>query len=236
MIKEGKIPAKPPHSSSHPPSFGDSEATYDVLPEVLQAQARIDAPNAARRKEFEVRIKGEPLPLTEDELRRYRTTSYAVSAAVGHVPRLSLSGRNRYGIPPSATATSGGGGSLVLHSRTTLSPEAAEVARRSYMAGVRALVYGSLLGLGLVAAGSTFAVQYFGIGTGGDFRLGVQEALIPLRDAVRARIEPLKARAEKLLKREGGSSSGSGNGTSALQERLRDRYNPSAGGGNHQIS
>ena len=104
------------------------------------------------------------------------------------------------------------------------------------MAGVRALVYGSLLGLGLVAAGSTFAVQYFGIGTGGDFRLGVQEALIPLRDAVRARIEPLKARAEKLLKREGGSSSGSGNGTSALQERLRDRYNPSAGGGNHQIS
>lgn len=232
MVKEGKLPATPSQSSSshEPPSLADSEAIYQVLPEVLQAQARIDDPNAAKRKEFDVRIKGEPPPLTEDEFRRYRTTSYAMTAAVGHVPRLSLSGRNRYGIPSRGTAAGGGGRDLVLHTATTLSPEAAEVARRSYVAGVRALVYGSLLGFGLLAAGSTFAVQYFGIGTGADFRERVQGALAPVSDALRARVEPWKARAEQFLKKNGDRVEGTGS-VDGLQARLRDRYNPNAGGG-----
>ena len=40
-----------------------------------------------------------------------------------------------------------------------LSPEAAELGRRTYTAGVRALVYGSLLGAAAVAVGVSLAVR-----------------------------------------------------------------------------
>jgi len=49
-----------------------------VLPEVLAAEARVDVPDAARRKEYERRIKGEPAPLTPAELRKYRSNLHMV--------------------------------------------------------------------------------------------------------------------------------------------------------------
>ena len=49
-----------------------------VLPEVLAAEARVNAPDAARRKEYERRIKGEPAPLTPAELRKYRSNLHMV--------------------------------------------------------------------------------------------------------------------------------------------------------------
>lgn len=50
-----------------------------VLPEVLQQAARVDVPDAAKRKEYELRIKGEPPPLTPEERRRYRSNLHMVS-------------------------------------------------------------------------------------------------------------------------------------------------------------
>ena len=46
-----------------------------------------------------------------------------------------------------------------LTPQRTLSPEAAELGRRTYTAGVRSLLYGSLLGAAVVALGISFAVR-----------------------------------------------------------------------------
>ncbi|KAL4525702.1 hypothetical protein Ndes2526B_g09360 [Nannochloris sp. 'desiccata'] len=196
LIKEGKLKSnESPSSSTTTSSFTNSEANYDTLPEVLAAQARVDAPNAAKRKAYELRAyKGAPEPLTDEERWRYRASASAVSAAVGHVPRLSLSGRNRYGIPSSQKA-----GDLALSTsslRHRLSPEAAEVARRSYVAGVRALVYGSLLSVGLLAVGGTATAQYIGIGSGQDFREKLQSVMLPMKEGLIERVLPWKLKAE----------------------------------------
>ncbi len=47
-------------------------AFLQVLAEVLQQQARLDAPHALRHKQFERRVKGEAPPPTEAELQRAR--------------------------------------------------------------------------------------------------------------------------------------------------------------------
>ncbi len=242
LIKEGKLDPNEPSSSSSTESteqsFNDSEANYDTLPEVLAAQARVDAPNAAKRREYELRAhKGSPEPLTDEERWRYRASaSAAVTAAVGHVPRLSLSGRNRYGIPLSSHKTSTGTGDVALRTRTgvpSLSPEAAELARRSYVASLRALVYGSLLGVGLLAVGGTATAHYLGIGSGQDFREKVQGAMLPIKESLRERIVPWKLKAEAWF---GTMNSGNrrsedsndGSSSDGLQARLRNRYNPAA--------
>ena len=227
LIKEGKLNPDNDANSAPSQSFNDSEAAYDTLPEVLQAQARVDAPNAAKRKEYELRIKGAPEPLTDEERWRYRAASGgAFSAAVGHVPRLSLSGRNRYGIPSSNST-----GDLALRTPLThsLSPEAAEVARRSYVAGVRALVYGSLLGVGLIALGGTATAQYIGIGSGQDFREKVQNLMLPLKESLRERVLPWKIKAETWIGTQAASNNSNGDASpDSLQARLRNRYNPSS--------
>lgn len=194
LVKEGKLPKNaPPRSPHEPASLEDSEHVYEVLPEVLQAQARVDDPNAARKREYEVRIKGEPPPLSAEDRQRYMLRQSAAAAAVGHVPRLSLSGRNRYAL--AAAAATGAGSDIALRA-PSMSPEAIEVARRTQVAGMRALAYGSLLGFGLLALGGTAAASYLGIGSGGDPQETLRGALQPLSDAVRARVEPWKATAE----------------------------------------
>jgi hypothetical protein len=235
LIKEGKLKSNESSSSSTTaPSFTTSEANYETLPEVLAAQARVDAPNAAKRKQYELRAyKGAPEPLTDEERWRYGARASAVSAAVGHVPRLSLSGRNRYGIPSPHK-----GGDVALRTNGLgrgLSPEAAEVARRSYAAGVRALVYGSLLGVGILAVGGTAIAQYIGIGSGQDFKEKVQSMMLPVKEGLRETVLPWKAKAEAwltakderaYLKRGDGGLHSEG-----LQARLRNRYNPAASSG-----
>lgn len=42
--------------------------------------------------------------LSEAEMARYRSALYGVAAAVGHVPRVSLAGRNRFRCPPPPNA------------------------------------------------------------------------------------------------------------------------------------
>lgn len=228
LVKEGKLKSNESSSSStDTSSFTDSEANYDTLPEVLAAQARVDDPNAAKRKEYELRAhKGAPEPLTDEERWRYRARgSSAVGATVGHIPQLSLSGRNRYGIPSSQK-----GGDQALHTSglgRRLSPEAAEVARRSYVAGVRALVYGSLLGVGLLAVGGTATAQYIGIGSGQDFREKVQNAMLPVKEGLREKVLPWKTKAEAWLgvkdaSYQKSSDGGQDRNSEGLQARLRN--------------
>ncbi len=141
------------------PHFNSSLHLNDVLPEVLQQQTRLDAPDAARRKEYERRIKGEAPPLTAEEIHKYGVrNAYAMGTlgtVVGHVPRMSF-GRDRYSIPNAASMQQ----PLALHRQ--LSPQAIEAASRTYVAGLRALVYGSLLAAVLVAGVGTYASHTIG--------------------------------------------------------------------------
>ena len=45
------------------------------------------------------KVRGALPALTDAEMARYRSALYGVAAAVGHVPRVSLAGRNRYRCP-----------------------------------------------------------------------------------------------------------------------------------------
>ena len=221
--------ASPSQQQGCSASFDASLSAYDVLPEVLQAQARVDDPHAALRKEFDLRIRGEPPPIPEAELRRHRGATSALGAAVGHVPRLSLSGRNRYSIPEGAFSGGGGEVALANASYRGLSPHATEVASRGYNAGMRAVVYGSLLAVAVIAVGGTAAVQALEIGgPEDDFRERARAWGAPAAAVVRAWVAPVKAAAEGWV----GASGASGpSEPSELQTRLRGRYNPAAGGG-----
>jgi hypothetical protein len=199
---------------AHPPLL-------QVLPEVMAARARVDDPHAARRKEFERRIKGEAAPATPEELRRYRAASIGVGASGGAlIPQVSLSGRNRYNITPMPASTS-------LAPPRQMSPQEIEVARRSFLAGMRSLAYGSLLVAGLLLAGGSFAARSFGAGPPGEFHAQVKETLEPASRRLKTLVSPLKAKAEGWLRPSDGGRGGAGQeGGSEFQARLKERYNP----------
>ncbi|KAL3143705.1 hypothetical protein ABBQ38_002499 [Trebouxia sp. C0009 RCD-2024] len=71
-------------------TFEESVKAFEVLPEVLQQQARLDDPGAAARREIIRRIRGMPTKLSEAEMLKYRSTIYGVAAHVGHVPKMHL--------------------------------------------------------------------------------------------------------------------------------------------------
>lgn len=142
-------------------TFEESIKAFEVLPEVLQQQARLDDPGAAARREIIRRIRGMPAKLSEAELLKYRSTIYGVAAHVGHVPRMHL-GRNKWHM----AAAFGDNAPAAI----PLSPEAVENARRAYSAGVRSMLYGSMLGLLGAAVLGTLAARYFGFSSFQDLK------------------------------------------------------------------
>ncbi|KAI7839936.1 hypothetical protein COHA_006330 [Chlorella ohadii] len=273
LVKQGKLPEEPSPTEGQEQAaagrqqgaagqaagsgkgFTSSEAQYEVLAEVLQQQARLDDPQALRRKEYERRVKGEPPPLSEAELMRARSKLYALGAAVGHVPRMSM-GRNRWGAMPAA----GGGDGMDLATLSgvrQMTPEAREVASRTYVAGVRALVYGSLLGAIGLAAAVTWATRSMDIRSGEDLGDRMRAGLGPLSTGARLWLEPMKARLQGWLgpspasaseAGEGGAAAGSGatagrgaeggliaemregGATAEFSRRLQQRYNTKKAG------
>lgn len=210
-------------SSVHRCASPKCPPVLQVLPEVLQQGARVECPDAARQKEFERRIKGAPPQLSDAELRKYRSSMHLVGASLAHVPRMSLSGR-RYTMEGLGLQA----GELVPGARA-LSPQAVEVASRTYVAGVRALVYGSLLGvLGLAAAG-TYAVTALDIRSGEDLRQRLQAGLGPASHALKAWITPFKLRAQEWAGDAATAAAAPDSRHSEFQRRLTDRYNPQKG-------
>lgn len=96
------------------------------------------------------------------------------------------------------------------------------------MAGVRALVYGSLLGLGLLAIGGTATAQYLGIGSGQDFREKVQNMMLPVKESLREGVVPWKIKAKAWIGTMRSTNNSDTSNSDGLQARLRNRYNPSA--------
>jgi hypothetical protein len=123
LVKDGKLGAAAA-AASRERSFDESEALFEVGAEVLAAQARVDDPGAAARQRHDVRgVKGAPPPPSAEDVRRARAGAGSVGAlAVG---RVSLSGRDRYGLARGAAAAAAAGGELDLPAARRLSPEAA---------------------------------------------------------------------------------------------------------------
>ncbi|CAL5226834.1 g9698 [Coccomyxa viridis] len=168
-------------------TFEQSAKTFEVLAEVLQQQARVDATDAAQRQIYERKVRGELPMLTEAEMQRYRSALYGVAAAVGHAPRMSLAGRHRYG-----ELYASGGGVAPPKETGTWSPEAREAARRTYMAGARSLFYGSALGLGGVVLIGSLALRILDVRSPADLRERMQSAVQPLGANVRETLSPMK--------------------------------------------
>lgn len=215
----------------------DSSANFEVLAEILQQRARVYDPHAAARKDFVRRIKGMPARLSAAEVARYRSSMAGAAALVGHVPRLALGGRNRYGLAAAAAQ------SVATAPPPAISPEAAEVARRSYNAGVRALAYGSVLGFLGVAAGTTLAVRAMDVRSAEEFRDAVRSAAEPAAAALRSRAAGFKASIQGFLGLDpeaDGSPAADGDlqqqrrrqrqPEGELQKRLASRWNPRVAG------
>ncbi|KAL6770604.1 hypothetical protein ACKKBF_B31930 [Auxenochlorella protothecoides x Auxenochlorella symbiontica] len=219
LVREGAIDKAVPRSD--PKSVSESLHAYEVLPEVLQQQARIDDPHAAQRKAFHRRVKGSLPPLTPEERYRFRMAGAGLGAGLGHIPRLSL-GRDRYNIPQGS-----GAGQAAAPARA-LSPEAVEVARRTYVAGLRALVYGTLLGFGALALAGTYVAQAMELGQpGADAGRSVRSALEPTTRRLRDGAARLRAALGGWAARE----SGEWEPRSEFQQRMMARYNPGSLGG-----
>ncbi|KAI3430636.1 hypothetical protein D9Q98_005229 [Chlorella vulgaris] len=210
LVKQGKLDpeavardraAAAAAGASQP--FGASEHNYETLAEVLQQQVRVDDPHALRRREYERRVKGEAPPMSAADLRRARSKLHALGSAVGHVPRMSM-GRDRYMWQPNGGGAAGG--DVALSAIRQLTPEAQEVASRTYVAGVRALVYGSLLGAVGLAGGVTWAVRSSGISSGQELGERVREAFLPLSANMRGWLLPVKHRAQAWLGPPGAAS------------------------------
>jgi hypothetical protein len=239
LEKEGKLPDQPAPSIKER-SLAESEAVYETLPEVLRAQARVDDPQAARRRQFDLRsVKPQPEPPTQEDLRRVRWANQGFGATVGHIPRMSLGGRNRYSLPESVNSSSeasiaevalrrpsAGGGAL----GQPVNPHVMEVAQRSYAAGVRALVWGSLLGVAALAVGGSAAWQALGGAGAGPSGRPVRDrwtaAMEPRRESVRRWVHQRVGKWRGMA--EGGSATAAGaqgREARALQAQLQERYN-----------
>ena len=225
LVKEGKLKTGDPGDQTQSPTLDDSANRYEILAEISAQQVRLNDPHASQKRRISERrnAKPGPEPISQEEMQRYRTLAYSSSIA-GIVPRVSLSGRNRYNIPSSADTsalrTSAAGGTPAV---MTLSPEAMEVAHRSYVAGVRALAYGSLLGIAVLAVGGTWA--WNGIETSGGVG-GLKAAMVPLADGLKTRVEPIKERIQGWVASFNSGADSDGTIGNSLQSRLKDRYSP----------
>lgn len=185
LEKEGKLQAVKAAKTS--------EQVYETLSEILQAEARVYAPNASLAKRVEVRLKALPEPPTREEIRRVRMALMGTKFALATPQKLTLGGRHRYDSIANmlemiekerAESTR----VIQRHSKETL-----ELAQRSYAVGVRSLVYGSLAGLVFCTVAAVAAVRYFDISSGEDLKVAFQEQSTPYVIAARMKGESLKS-------------------------------------------
>ena len=103
-----------------------------------------------------------------------------------------------------------------------LSPEASEAMRRQFFAGLRALTYGSLVGIVGVTAVATLAAYTLDIGDAASLRTNIKSSLIPVRSTFERLFKPLQGRGGGV---EGASKqSGGGVRDSLFAKELKKRF------------
>lgn len=172
-------------------NFAESQKLYDVNPEILQAQARIDDPHAFRRRRFdEIRnVKARPEPPSQEDIQKARLAGSAgFGFGFSHVPKMSLAGRNRFAV---AEVDSSAGAAMTALQH--VSSESIEISKRGYATGMRALAWGSFLGFSLLALGGLATVKWMvnigdagGLEVEGDFKTRVAAAMAPRREEFRS--------------------------------------------------
>ncbi|KAK9869067.1 hypothetical protein WJX84_000833 [Apatococcus fuscideae] len=167
-------------------TFEESVVAFEVLPEVLQQQARLDDPTAAARREFIKKIRGMPSRLSDAEMLQYRSTVYGVASTVGHIPRMHM-GRLRWtaGMEASAEAARAGQSSMLQ-----LPPEALEVGQRISSAGTRSVIYGTMLAVVGMGLATTLIARSQGIRNEDDLRERMQSWWAPVGDHAQQHIVP----------------------------------------------
>ena len=143
----------------------------EVGMEILQQSARVQADHARLRREFTRRVKAVMPRAKESDIRRVyeRTRDMNVGMPAG-----PLSLRMRRDMLKDIDA--------MPRQFKEISPEASDAMRRQFMAGVRAITYGSLIGIVSVAGAVTWCA----------YRFDVSDAA-SLQDLVRQQIKPWAA-------------------------------------------
>eukprot|EP00884_Botryococcus_braunii_P008535 jgi/Botrbrau1/17683/Bobra.0166s0107.1 len=164
----------------------ESVQMFEVLPEVLQQQTRVDDPNAVNRKEIVRRIRAQLPKLTEEEAWRYRTSMYGVAGLLGSaVPQVRL-GRDRYWRAYQAAI------SLSKTAQGPVSPAATELAARSVATGARSLMYGTGIAIIGTSLLTVSLLRYAEVSGTADLRDKLRQSLQPLAADMAARLEPFK--------------------------------------------
>lgn len=90
-------------------------------------------------------------------------------------------------------------------------------------AGLRSLIYGSLLGIGALAVAGTYAFQSAGLSSPGvDVGQSLREALLPIADRVRSGLQPVR----ETLAGWAAAGTASDEQRSELQRRMINRIRP----------
>lgn len=134
-------------------TLSESAKAYEVEPSILGANARIDDPTAAAKREFERRRKASLPQLSAEEVAQHTRLTALRGDIVGAVPRVDLR-RNRYNVAALYEAGA---------AAPPVSPIVHEAAGRAYTASLRAVGYGSLLTLTSITFLAAYTLQQHGV-------------------------------------------------------------------------
>ena len=159
----------------------NDDRVFEVGMEILQQSSRYETLNSAAKARMLTRVKAAMPDASPEDLRRI-STNMAMYGAAG-----ALYGAHR----SQKLALGGGRRALAELSRDSaryasqqqvkeLSPEATEAMRRQFFAGLRALTYGTVVGVVGVTAAVTVAANVFEIGDATSLRSSMKAALEPL--------------------------------------------------------
>lgn len=220
-VKEGKIKLSPDElkviqgtsRTGLPETSDSSESVYEVGMEILQQKARYESLDAKARARMLTRVKASMPDASAEDIRRI-SANMAMYGAAGAVygahrtQRLALGGSRRALAQLSREAAS------QQQTVKELSPEATEAMRRQFFAGLRALTYGSILGiLGVTGVATLIAMN---VGDVNQLKVSIQSSFEPVKTMFKAYARDVKP----------GSAHQGGGGVkdSLFAKKLRERF------------
>lgn len=157
-----------------------SEDVYEVGMEILQQKSRYSTLDSKSRAEMITnRIKAQMPDASPEDIQRIamNLAVYGTTGIMAHQPaRISLSTGRRSALQQLSRESA----AHAQEAQRSLSPEAAMAMRRQFMAGLRALTYGSLVGIVGVCAAITFGANAFGIKDADSLKANIKKTLEPM--------------------------------------------------------